>query len=402
MSDPPRKTPTIPAWQQNQSTESENPATDHPHASDPATQLSHAELLEQAREFLKDDSIRNASRERKVAFLQGKGIQESDVEQLLNEESTKDAEANKDELKTVHDSNESPKLTPEEELKAPEGPKEQQTTKEAHQESTQPSQRDLPPIITYPEFLLKPQKPPPLITIDRLINAAYAFVGISTLTYGASKFIIEPMIENLTEARHTLATTTIADLEKLNHQLESNVSHVPYIAATGGLRRSQDQEYADDGESITSDPTELFHRDIATQTTPSLSRTPSHDSSKEHLDATTQQVVRLSSLHETLTSLVSSIDPKPVPYLPAPANKKLHDTISDFQGVLDKLETTYSPLRGDYYSTLYAQPADKSKGGKDSDIVAKVRTEIRNLKGAFLSARNFPTAPRPANPYSSR
>lgn len=388
-----------PSWQQSEKADNPSLRSEHVHTSDPTTQSSHAELLEQAKEFLKDDSIQNASHERKVAFLKTKGLNASDIDELLRDSPEVHSDKRSDELRTVHDS-EGPTTSTD-------SPEPQPSTTPVQPPSNrldQEDRREIPPIITYPEFLLKPQKPPPLITVPRLINAGYVFGTLATLTYGASKYIVEPMLETLTEARHSLASTTLTDLETLNTKLESTVSHVPYISSAS-LRRSQGQsdELDEENDSITSDPTELFHRDIATQTTPTLSRTPSQEDTDTHLDPTTQQVVRLSSLNDTLTSLVEALDPKEVPYLPPPANKKLRETLQDFQNVLDKLESAYNPLRGEYYSTVYAQAADsKNKSGKDNDMVSKVRTEIRNLKGAFLSARNFPTAPRPVNSYVPR
>lgn len=402
MSDPSKKGLSIPAWQK-QDSENKDSSAEHPHGSDPTTQLSHHELLDQARDFLKDESIQNAPRERKIAFLQNKGISNEDIEQLLGETSTAPSPDHTEELKTVHDSNKSATVETEP------SSSESKNHTAASPAKPQLQQRDAPPIITYPEFLLKPQKPPPLITFSRLVNATYAFAGLATLTYGASKYIVEPMLENLTAARRDFASTTLADLEKFNSKLETTVSHVPYIANASSRKthnHNGDVDAESDTESVTSDPTELFHRDIATQTTPTLSRSPSQSSPNSHLDETTNQVLRLSSLHDTLVSLVTALDPKEVPYLPAPPAKKLHETIADFQAVLDRLESTYNPFRGDYYSSIYAQPTDKSKSTgsskQDGDVAAKVRSEIRNLKGAFLSARNFPTAPRPTNTYAGR
>jgi hypothetical protein len=45
---------------------------------------SQAQLLEQARKFLDDDEIRSAPREKKVAFLESKGVQKEDIKTLLD------------------------------------------------------------------------------------------------------------------------------------------------------------------------------------------------------------------------------------------------------------------------------------------------------------------------------
>ena len=46
--------------------------------------------------------------------------------------------------------------------------------------------------MTYPEFLTKPTRPPPLVTRDGIFNTLYAFAGLSTALYGVSKFIVAP------------------------------------------------------------------------------------------------------------------------------------------------------------------------------------------------------------------
>jgi hypothetical protein len=100
----------IPAWQQKQTTDSsESPAS--PLQQDPepeqrpeqsaiaATDASptgeedtgpnaqHTSLLEQATRFLEDPAIRDTPRERKVAFLESKGVDDKEIETLLGAES---------------------------------------------------------------------------------------------------------------------------------------------------------------------------------------------------------------------------------------------------------------------------------------------------------------------------
>lgn len=395
-----KKSPSIPDWQQAfKQSQQQNPPT----SSDdqPASEQSTAELplLEQAQKFLEEESIRNAPRERKVAFLEQKGVQADDIEKLLGpgETSTAPTSHEATDMKTVHDSSEAPSER-DQELR-PESSQSGESTSFA----TVAPKRDIPPIITYPEFLLKPQKPPPLVTFERLANAAYVLAGISALTYGASKYIVQPMLETLTDARHELAETAKVDLQTLNTKLESTVSHVPYIASSAILQRKKELE-DDEMESIDSDPTELFHRDVATQTSPPQERSMSF-SSTEGLpaqDPTTSQASRLRSLHSTLSSLLTSTTTHF-------SQDRLKEQMSEFQGVLDKLEGSYNPFQIDYggsilsYSTAgtgTGDEKDKSKSKKAADTEAtKFKNEIRALKGAFLSSRNFPTA-RPAAPFA--
>ncbi|KAJ9614150.1 hypothetical protein H2200_002286 [Cladophialophora chaetospira] len=396
----PRKPPAIPSWQQNwqssakeQSSSSDNSTTQPPATAEPS-------LLDQARTSLEHDSIRDASRERKVEFLRNKGLEGDETEKLLGLQ-----QASADdipELKTVHDTTQVPD-TREQSSPSPD------PSPPSEPSSPPPSisKRDIPPIITYPEFLLKPQKPPPLVTFERLANAAYALAGVSALTWGASKYIVQPMLESLTEARLSLAETAKADLETLNTKLESTVSHVPYIPTLALLHQEQKAKEDEDLESDTSDPTELFHRDIATQTSPHPSRTQSFDYMEESTglpaqDPTTSQSSRLRSLHSTLSSLLSS-------QTTHFSQDRFSTSLSDFQSTLDKLESSYNPFAIDYTSSYsnYSGPGasssstdkDKNKKPADNSEATKFKNEIRALKGAFLSSRNFPTA-RPAQPFT--
>lgn len=334
--------------------------------------------LEAARKWLDDETIRNEPRDRKIALLKGKGLQNEAIQSLLGYEKPTAST----ELKTVHDS----------------------TTDVVQKESTetqpeatipptppQSTRRDVPPIITYPEFLLRPQKPPPLVTAQRLIYAAYAFAGISTLTYGGSKFIVQPLLDSLTSAREILASTALQDLEKLNAKLESTVSHVPYI--TSSQVRKEGEYRDEDDESVDSDPTELFHRDIGIQTSPPRSRSSSISSSDlKSKDPATRHASSLSSLLSNLKSLNPPEESDPFP-----KTDKLKDTVSDFQTYLNTLQFSGSSYRTDYnsiYTSISVSDNKKtSKHPNDTDEAAKLKAEIRALKGVFLSSRNFPGRP---------
>ena len=371
MADDSKHNKSIPSWQQAAAaTSTEETSTD-------VSVEPTKEMLEIAREFLADPDVKDSPREDKVAFLSDKGLDSKTIEKLLAEEP-----ATGEELKTIHDSNAQAVLS--------EPASQPSSTISSTVQPTQPvSKSEVAPIITYPEFLLKPEKPPPLITISRLVSAAYAIAGVSALTWGASKYIVEPMLQNLTEARHDFADTTAQDLEKLNEKLEGVVSHVPYIASSA-VRKAQ--ENFEDDESVDSDPTELFHRDIATQTSPGLSRTTSETNlASRPLEPTIAQAQRLSGLEYSLKSLVQSMEH-------AKENEKyLRNTTDEFQKKLDSLESSYSMLKNDYWSSSVYSSAgnDAKKNAPREQEAQRFKQEIRALKGAFLSSRNFPTA-RPA------
>jgi hypothetical protein len=95
----------IPSWQQAQASSPPPPPTTSEQEPQPEAQsdneplaqpTSHSAepikeeistdakpLLEQASRFLEDPAIRDAPREKKVAFLQSKGVQADDIERLL-------------------------------------------------------------------------------------------------------------------------------------------------------------------------------------------------------------------------------------------------------------------------------------------------------------------------------
>jgi hypothetical protein len=409
----PRKPPSIPSWQQNwqSSAKEADPSSQQP--TTPTSEVPKSPTIKEAQDLLEDDSLQEASREKKVQFLREKGVSADNVDKLLPAELAPSSPADESaELKTIHDTTQTPTKRESTASPTPSIPPEASPTPSSSpQLSSAPSKRDVPPIITYPEFLLKPQKPPPLVTFERLANAAYVLAGISTLTWGTSKFLIQPMLESLTEARQSLAETAKSDLETLNSKLESTVSHVPYIPTLqqkAAQEREKELGLAAAEEDSDSDPTELFHRDIATQTSPHPSRTLSLSSTSSNMnpssnsrDPTTSQASRLRSLHSTLSSLLSSQTTQF-------SESRLQTTLSDFQTTLDKLETSYNPFAINYSSNPFQQApglstTDSKTGAKPvpekTSEATKFKNEIRALKGAFLSSRNFPTA-RPAQPFT--
>lgn len=393
------KRPAIPDWQRNpiqSSTAPEPPGNDHTSHSD-NTRRSNAQLLEQAKRWLEDKSIRDAPSERKASFLKQKGLQGDDIQELLGTENRREHS----EMKTVHDSASSPSNT------QAASPTSSDTSIKASNPVTPP--RDVPPIITYPEFLLRPDKPPPLVTFQRLAYAAYGFAGLTALAYGANKYLVQPMLESLTSARHELADTAFQNLEKLNSKLESTVSHVPYTSSSAVLKRKAGEDHDEDElESIDSDPTELFHRDIATQTSPLLSRHTSLGSSLSlnhmHRDAdpTSAQSSRLYTIHTSLASLLSSATPSSI----SPnATESLKSTVEDLQTYLDNLQFSNNSINTSNYDHIYPgfevqkTAMKKGKAGED-DEAEKFKAEIRAVKGALLSSRMFPAGRKPVGNIS--
>ncbi|KAG8623824.1 hypothetical protein KVT40_008800 [Elsinoe batatas] len=317
-----------------------------------SSQLQSSFSLEEVKRFLDDPSVRDAPEEKKRSFLASKGVDQKTVDAILREQSRADIlerQLDFDVKDFASRSSPPPPLTP---------------------------VRDSPPIVTYPEFLVKPQKPPPLVTVGRLLTTAYIAGGLATTFYGLSKYIIEPMAANLTEARHEFAEHSTKKVQSLNEKLEEVVSKVPPPKST-----ISPSDHISDLESITSDPTELFHRDIGVQTSPSLSRRPSTDSSLPDPATRTlaeKQEERLriirSHLDEILDGEVSGRE----------GNGSLETSVGDLRDYLNGL--FFAPQRHVEYGVWQSKdPEDK----KD-DAVAAFRSEIRGVKGMLLSARRFP------------
>ena len=390
---------SIPDWQKNhvRSAATPEPSTTHQPSNSTDAPSSDTGLLERAKRWLEDASICDAPRERKVAFLEEKGLQGDDIQKLL---SIPDNPEQEPEMKTIHDTA-SPPRSP------VKGPSTTPSMTKTHPDTslTVPS-REVPPIITYPEFLLRPEKPPPLVTFQRLAYAAYGFAGLTALTYGASRYLVQPMLHSMTSARHELADTALQNLETLNSKLESNVSHVPCMSSSAVLKRKAEGNHGEeDVESIDSDPTELFHRDIATQTSPLRSRNSSLSSSTSlnhiHRDANTSstQSNRLSTIQTSLASLLSSSSSSTTS---VNTTDSLKSAVEDLQAYLDNLQFDHNSFNNSSYDHIYPGfEAQKSLSKKnktaEDDEAEKFKAEIRAVKGAMLSSRTFPAGRKPTS-----
>ncbi|KAI4764214.1 hypothetical protein E4T52_03775 [Aureobasidium sp. EXF-3400] len=244
--------------------------------------------------------------------------------------------------------------------------------------------RAVPPIITYPEFLVQPQKPPPLVTVSRLINATYIAGALTASAYALSKYIIAPMADNLNEARHDLFEHTGSHITGFNDKLIKLVSTVP--SSTKSLPSTPADLGDFDTDSITSDPTELFHRDVGTQTSPSLSRRTSLSSDTEVVRPDTvplKQATRLDILKSHLSELLEGAESN------GTSNETLQTSVSETRHYLDGLYYTPPSYSWNADNTLNASNAPKDK---QPDAAVTLKAEIRGVKGVLLSAKRFPSA----------
>ncbi|KAJ0161119.1 hypothetical protein CTA2_6754 [Colletotrichum tanaceti] len=380
-SDDNTSTPGIPAWQRNQKTDAElEPQPEQPSQDAKQDEPASEDNLEVARKFLQDGEIRDEPREAKEAFLKTKGISSEDIEQLLG------SSASEPTLET----NQTEQQAPESSTQVMTTTSEPQTTPTPppNTEVSIPRQTDQPPVVTYPEFLTKPTRPPPLITANGIFNTLYAFAGLSTFLYGTSKYLLAPMVENLTEARCDLHSTTSNNLAKIIEKLEGTVSEVP--AAAAKVSATNAEVYKDDASSVSADdPTEMFHRDIGTQT--SIPSTPRFGEPGFGTTATAEDKNKSASERhaDKLTRLKSSAD-------------LLRTTVvSDAEDLAD-LKSKMDVLKDDLVQLAYPSPQDYGSysiyGGprknEPEDEIKKARDNIRRVKGVLLSTRNFPASAR--------
>ncbi|KAI1178196.1 peroxisomal membrane anchor protein conserved region-domain-containing protein [Nemania sp. FL0916] len=374
--------PMVPAWQAA-------------HVDVDANAESQNAILEQARQFLNDAAVKAASPEDIRDFLKSKGIDDSQIDRLLEEvredgptpapESAPDSSPDpapetgtpdEEDNKTVthHDTSEAPSS-----LSIESPPLAASSTPQSSPPATSSVADSPPPIITYPEFLTKPQRPPPLITPSRLANILAVSGGVWALLYGISGLVVRPMVDNLNEARSEYYSHVNGKMSQLVDKLEGAVSEVPYN--NGRLLKSQHYDRAmDDNASTTSDPTELFHRDVGTQTSPppSLLGTAS-DAGKQGEKAVDIQARRLSAISSALRELTLTHTQQ------AESKADLRSTIGEIRDEVDKL--THPPVHdfSTYGGLNYGQSAEPD------DEFKKTKDAIRSVKGLFLSSRSFPS-----------
>ncbi|KAF1812497.1 hypothetical protein P152DRAFT_466406 [Eremomyces bilateralis CBS 781.70] len=337
-----------------------------------------ASLRDQATKFLQDPSIQDASRERKVAFLESKGIPRSDAETLLGPE----VQSVEEVVKEADNQPSAPAAKIQTPVAKVETPAVKQSTK------------DIPPIITYPEFLTHSAKKPPLITANLLWNILYASGTTAAVIYGASKFLVEPLVESLSETRHDFFNHTQEHLTTLNDRLTDTVSTVPAMPLT--LKDQVNQLVEADqlsDSSSDSDPTELFHRDIGVQTSPALSRRGSvgPDSlsglPEAARDAVTDQEAKLQSISDRLQQMIESAKTS------KSSNDAMDEQVRDLSSYLTGI-TYSSPYYGmsGLNTFNYSMNSTAGSGTGKIDAVDAVKADIRGVKGVLLSSRNFPSA----------
>lgn len=232
------------------------------------------------------------------------------------------------------------------------------------------------PIVTYPEFLTKPQRPPPLVTTNGLLNTLYACIGLSTLVYGASKYVVAPMVDQLNHSRSEIQEATASQLDSLITQLEKTVSVIPPQASSAAAPHQIEEE--SDSEE---DPAEMFHRDIGTQTSfPSV--TPKTKDAADEAPVTAQHVTRLAKLAKSISGLRDDVQAQS----------------TSFEGMKAQLDAFHDDLDAMAFNQDVGSSAYEMFGAprktEPNDEIRAVRDNIRRIKGVLLSTRTFPASTR--------
>ncbi|OQE46131.1 hypothetical protein PENCOP_c001G05582 [Penicillium coprophilum] len=402
MPDDTSKPTSIPSWQRPNKTAEESPSPTSDDAPATTDSTSRQALLDQAFKFLEDVSIRDAPTDRKVSFLESKGLSSDDIEQVLgvsrNAEASSSSTPVEDKPQEETPSNPPTKSEATTSPLTPSSPS-SNTMPQSHPApapTPSPAPRDVPPIITYPEFLFESSKPPPLVTMRSLLYTLYGAAGLGASLYGASEYLVKPMLANLTSARHELASTAEANLQKLNEKLEKTVSVIPAELTARKVKPYSDED--DDASSITSDPTELFHRDVATQTSPEPTPAPSTagvvnsaDSAVSPSTAVNNHISRVESITSKLREIVNS--EKEASTLDDSMRTRLTELHHYCDGLIYSGPTYSSGSSYGVWNSNNSGSSDSSGHRKAEDeAIAGFRADIRGVKGALLSARNFPAS----------
>ena len=358
---------SIPAWQRVASAKPD----EHSEGPEPSSTTTTEDMLftreieempqtptrEQAAKFLEHPATKSATLEDKIRFLEVKGVRQEDIEALIPEAKPKPT-ASVPASQTSSSTPSSQDSTP------------------ADSRSGPPALRDVPPVITYPEFLVERKQPAPLITTNFILNTMYGTAGAAATMYALSKYVLGPMHEALSEARHDLFGHSAAKVADLNTRLLGVVTTVPALKGKKVVDNTDNVSVS----SEESDPTELFHRDIGVQTSPPQSRRgslSSSDSLSSPADVLATQENRLKALSMHVRDLEQSR---------ASIGSKEQDVnaqLTSFSQYLNEMMYT-SP----YYGYKASAPAWSTTGVQDE--FDKFKAEIRSVKGVMLSTRNFP------------
>lgn len=373
------------------------------------------ELVDQAAKWLEDETIKAAPIEEKVTFLRKKGLASEDITKLLEASSS---------LPESPSGEDSPPLPA---AGAPVNSASNTTTTarpdsipEFSSSTTRPTP---PPIVTYPEALLRSNAPPkpPLVTLGGVASALYGAFAIGSGAYMTSKNIVRPMIDGLISARLDLGETAIRNLETMNEKLEGMVSQVPYALLANKAKRKQKNQEGNLQQSLDVDVGGSYRG------SPSLhdvANTAVYDSlDSEHRHNPTEAI----SAAEKHTTNVQQLSSRLSEFLDCEKEETKNvddarDRLTDVQVFLDRMAYSVPFMLNSFGYPISdhllpfglgigaGTATDGPNASKDADGVSALRAEIRSVKGGLLNPKNFPNpsvasssrSESPAKPWQQR
>lgn len=336
-----------------------------------------AELFDQAAKWLASETIKTAPKEEKISFLRNKGLASEDIAKLL-EASSSDSLSEESPLRAAtidgasnSDTNAPPVSTP-----GPSSPSAWQTP---------------PPIITYPETLLRSHAPSqtPLVTAGGIASFVYGAFGIASGVYMASKHIVQPMVDGLVSARIELAETTIRNLEAMNQKLEGIVSRVP----NDSLLASETEK---EGPKTQANGLQQYDSEDSSQPGPpslrgvgdSMISTKSREHKQDSWDTVSEVERHTTSIRRLSSRLYNILNYDEGETL---KTADARDCLTDVQTYLDRLAYSVPFTLNTFgYPMSDRLTSARSNSPGDGDALLNLRAEIRSLKGAMLNAKNFP------------
>ncbi|KAJ6260245.1 hypothetical protein Dda_4469 [Drechslerella dactyloides] len=433
-SDPKDQPVAAPAEESKQDPPTPASTPAEPAAKEPEQPLSRAALIEQAFRFLGESDVRNSTRTKKIAFLESKGLTRAEIDSLLPVEKGvpswqfASAATNKTDIVQAE-----PPMAPMPTSETTAAGKARRAAEAALEVAKVPASvssipQNLPPrpagrapIVTFPEYIPPPPPPPPIFNTQTLTAGAYLFAGVSATVYAATKYYFQPLLDNLTDARLEFSSHTLSKLDEMNAQL-SALAHRPLPSEThpnppfgvlqhkyplAKLPRHSTTDLLDDldgdlaadasdVESIysyasTSPPTRTFHVDAQTQTSPHRSVASVDDTTALPPDEKLDRIQRLlKSLKDEAEDVVAA------------EGGELGGNVKDLTEYLHTItyKATYGGAGGPNSANAYLPPYVSIAGGagapgkNDEDDFAKVKAEIRSVKGVLLNIKNFPAGSR--------
>ena len=181
-------------------------------------------------------------------------------------------------------------------------------------------------------------------------------------------------------ARHELFVTAQRGVDGLNGRLEDHVSVMP---VTKGVLDGHGE-----GDSVASDPEELFHRDVGVQTSSKFEDEGGEEEGEGGMvgdDVVQRHTVRMQELKGQIQLLSDSSKDA------LEEDQATASIVGDLQAYLDEL--IYGGRKSAFsWENKYGLEGTGSRNSNTRmDEVSKFKAEIRSLKGALLSARNFPS-----------